>query len=134
MHSISSVHFHLPILGLLRNNMPIREIEAIEFVVIGFDSKEVFRISNKVEPHWTGMSRGEMIGHALFTNAAPCMTNFAVAQRFKDAMRDRKALDEGLVYFLTLSMRLAEGALRRLATPTLNTVRAYRLRYLSVSA
>ena len=58
-----------------------------------------------------------MLGQPLFTNVAPCLNNFMVAQRFEDALEDGAELDATIDYVLTLRMRPVKVALRLLAGP-----------------
>jgi hypothetical protein len=53
----------------------------------------------------------------LFTNVAPCLNNFMVAQRFEDAQDEGSALDDTIDYVLTLRMRPVKVKLRLLAAP-----------------
>jgi hypothetical protein len=58
-----------------------------------------------------------VLGQPLFTNVAPCLNNFMVAQRFEDAQDDGAALDDTIDYVLTLRMRPVKVKLRLLAEP-----------------
>jgi hypothetical protein len=58
-----------------------------------------------------------VVGQPLFTNVAPCLNNFMVAQRFEDAQDDGSTLDDTIDYVLTLRMRPVKVALRLLASP-----------------
>jgi hypothetical protein len=58
-----------------------------------------------------------VLGQPLFTNVAPCLNNFMVAQRFEDAQDEGCALDDTIDYVLTLRMRPVKVTLRLLAEP-----------------
>jgi hypothetical protein len=58
-----------------------------------------------------------VLGQPLFTNVAPCLNNFMVAQRFEDAQDDGAVLDDTIDYVLTLRMRPVKVKLRLLAEP-----------------
>ena len=45
-----------------------------------------------------------MLGRPLFTQVAPCLNNFMVAQRFEDAADEGSELDDTIDYVLTLRM------------------------------
>jgi photoactive yellow protein len=68
-------------------------------------------------PTAAGLSASRVLGQPLFTNVAPCMNNFMVAQRFEDAEDEGAALDDTIDYVLTLRMRPVKVKLRLLAAP-----------------
>ena len=91
------------------------QLDALEFGVIGFDADDVVQRYNAVEMQAAGLSLQRVIGEPLFTNVAPCLNNFLVAQRFEDAAEAGSELDDTLDYVLTLRMRPVKVKLRLLA-------------------
>lgn len=92
------------------------QLDALGFGVIGFDADSVVRRYNAVESQAAGLSPQRVIGEPLFTNVAPCLNNFMVAQRFEDAAFDASELDDTIDYVLTLRMRPVKVKLRLLAS------------------
>jgi photoactive yellow protein len=93
------------------------QIDALDFGVIGFDADTNVQRYNAFESQAAGISPQRVLGQPLFTNVAPCMNNFMVAQRFEDALADGTPLDDTIDYVLTLRMRPVKVALRLLASP-----------------
>lgn len=92
-------------------------LDELEFGTIGFDAEGIVRRYNRFESEAAGLSLARVVGHPLFTDVAPCMNNFLVAERFHEAMEQKAALDESLPYVLTLRMRPTKVRLRLLADP-----------------
>lgn len=92
------------------------QLDTLGFGVIGFDADTVVRRYNTVESQAAGLSPQRVIGEPLFTNVAPCLNNFMVAQRFEDAAADASELDDTIDYVLTLRMRPIKVKLRLLAS------------------
>jgi len=92
------------------------QLDALDFGVIGFDADNVVQRYNAVESQAAGLSPQRVIGEPLFTNVAPCMNNFMVAQRFEDAAEQNSELDDTIDYVLTLRMRPIKVKLRLLAS------------------
>ena len=93
------------------------QLDALEFGVIGFDAETIVQRYNAVESQAAGLSPQRVIGEPLFTNVAPCLNNFMVAQRFEDAADEGSELDDTIDYVLTLRMRPVRVKLRLLAAP-----------------
>lgn len=91
------------------------QLDTLGFGVIGFDADTIVRRYNAVELAAAGLSPQRVIGEPLFTNVAPCLNNFMVAQRFEDAALDASELDDTIDYVLTLRMRPVKVQLRLLA-------------------
>jgi photoactive yellow protein len=91
--------------------------DLLEFGVIGFDRTGVVRRYNAMESRLGGLAASTVVGHHLFDVVAPCMNNFMVAERFTDALSERRALDIVIDYVLTLRMRPQRVKLRLLAQP-----------------
>jgi photoactive yellow protein len=93
------------------------ELDRLDFGVIGFDDETNVCQYNRTESEAAGLTPPRVLGQPLFTNVAPCMNNFMVAQRFEDAQDDDTVLDDTIDYVLTLRMRPVKVALRLLAAP-----------------
>ena len=93
------------------------ELDQLDFGVIGFDAETNVSRYNRVESEAAGLTAPRVVGQPLFTNVAPCLNNFMVAQRFEDAEDENAALDESIDYVLTLRMRPVKVKLRLLAAP-----------------
>jgi photoactive yellow protein len=92
------------------------QLDTLDFGVIGFDADGKVQRYNAFESQAAGLSPQRVIGEPLFTNVAPCMNNFMVAQRFEDAAADASELDDTIDYVLTLRMRPVKVKLRLLAS------------------
>ncbi|MEM8511370.1 photoactive yellow protein [Massilia sp. MP_M2] len=103
------------------------ELDELPFGVIGFDVEEKIYIYNVPEARWAGLDKNRVLGTSMFEIVAPCMNNYLVAQRFKDAFQQHETLDATLDYVLTFRMRPTLCALRLLAEPT------SRIRFILVS-
>jgi photoactive yellow protein len=93
------------------------QLDALDFGVIGFDADANVQRYNAVESQAAGLSPQRVLGEPLFTNVAPCLNNFMVAQRFEDALDDASELDDTIDYVLTLRMRPVKVRLRLLSSP-----------------
>lgn len=93
------------------------QLDQLDFGVIGFDADSNVQRYNAFESQAAGLSPQRVLGQPLFTNVAPCLNNFMVAQRFEDAQDEGGALDDIIDYVLTLRMRPVKVALRLLASP-----------------
>ncbi|MBD8529451.1 MULTISPECIES: phosphonate transporter [unclassified Massilia] len=92
------------------------QLDRLDFGVIGFDADSNVQRYNVFESQAAGLSPQRVIGEPLFTNVAPCLNNFLVAQRFEDAAEDGSELDDTIDYVLTLRMRPIKVKLRLLAS------------------
>lgn len=92
-------------------------LDNLDFGVIGFDGDTNVSRYNRVESEAAGLTAPRVVGQPLFTNVAPCLNNFMVAQRFEDAQDESASLDDTIDYVLTLRMRPIKVALRLLAEP-----------------
>lgn len=97
------------------------QIDTLDFGVIGFDAAANVQRYNAFESQAAGLSPQRVIGEPLFTNVAPCLNNFLVAQRFEDAAEDGSELDDTIDYVLTLRMRPIKVKLRLLASANSTT-------------
>jgi photoactive yellow protein len=93
------------------------ELDRLDFGVIGFDAETNVSRYNSVESDAAGLTAPRVVGQPLFTNVAPCLNNFLVAQRFEDAGDAGVTLDDTIDYVLTLRMRPVKVKLRLLAAP-----------------
>lgn len=115
--SIPSLSFDLPDLGTHLAALSDADLDLLDFGVIGFDDSTVVCRYNKMESTEAGLSPQRVLDQPLFTNVAPCMNNFMVAQRFEDAQDQDAPLDVTIDYVLTLRMRPVKVALRLVAVP-----------------
>jgi photoactive yellow protein len=109
--------FDMPELGPHLAVLSDADLDQLNFGVIGFDDAAVCRY-NQVESNAAGLSAQRVLSQPLFTNVAPCMNNFMVAQRFDDAQEQGVLLDVTIDYVLTLRMRPIKVALRLIAVPS----------------
>jgi photoactive yellow protein len=117
MNAVTDLSFTTPALhGQLAQLSP-EQLDRLDFGVIGFDGETVVSQYNQTESEAAGLSASRVLGQPLFTNVAPCMNNFMVAQRFEDAQDEGSALDDTIDYVLTLRMRPIKVKLRLLAEP-----------------
>lgn len=93
------------------------ELDRLDFGVIGFDAETTVRQYNRTESEAAGLTPPRVLGQPLFTNVAPCLNNFMVAQRFEDAQDGSSGLDDTIDYVLTLRMRPVKVKLRLLSEP-----------------
>ena len=93
------------------------QLDRLDFGVIGFDADTNVCQYNQTESDAAGLTAPRVLGQPLFTNVAPCLNNFMVAQRFEDAQDEGSALDATIDYVLTLRMRPVKVKLRLLADP-----------------
>ena len=112
-----TIAFDLPDLSTRLGGCSPEELDQLDFGVIGFSPDTNVNVYNAFESQAAGLSPQRVLGQPLFTNVAPCMNNFMVAQRFEDAQDENTALDETIDYVLTLRMRPVKVALRLLSTP-----------------
>jgi len=92
------------------------QLDKLDYGVIGFDADSNVQRYNAFESQAAGLSPQRVIGEPLFTNVAPCLNNFLVAQRFEDAAEEGSELDDTIDYVLTLRMRPIKVKLRLLAS------------------
>lgn len=115
--SAADLTFTAPGLFARLEQLDADALDSLDFGVIGFDGDTNVNRYNKVESEAAGLGAPRVVGQPLFTNVAPCLNNFMVAQRFEDAQDDAASLDETIDYVLTLRMRPIKVALRLLAEP-----------------
>jgi photoactive yellow protein len=113
----ASLSFSSADLALQLDQCTPEQLDQLDFGVIGFDADSNVQRYNAFESQAAGLSAQRVLGQPLFTNVAPCLNNFMVAQRFEDALADGGALDDTIDYVLTLRMRPVKVALRLLASP-----------------
>jgi len=110
--------FDAPGLADLLDTSSPEALDALDFGVIAFDAETIVQRYNATESQAAGLSPQRVLGEPLFTNVAPCMNNFMVAQRFEDAADQGVELDDTIDYVLTLRMRPVKVKLRLLAAPS----------------
>ncbi len=92
------------------------QLDMLDYGVIGFDADAIVQRYNAFESQAAGLSPQRVLGEPMFTNVAPCLNNFLVAQRFEDAADEGGELDDTIDYVLTLRMRPVKVKLRLLAS------------------
>lgn len=102
------------------------ELDNLDFGVIAMDSSCMARRYNALESKMSGLTPETVLGANVFTNVAPCMNNFMIAQRFEDSLTSGTDLDDTIDYVLTLRMRPSRVKLR------LITSTAAKLRYIAI--
>jgi photoactive yellow protein len=117
MNTPSSPSFSTPDLNRHLDALDAGQLDQLDFGVIGFDADSLVRRYNAPESRAAGLSPVRVLGQPLFTNVAPCLNNFMVAQRFEDAADDQAPLDATIDYVLTFRMRPVKVALRLLSSP-----------------
>jgi photoactive yellow protein len=115
MTTATDLSFATPDLHAHLARLNAEELDQLDFGVIGFDADTNVCQYNRFESEAAGLTTQRVIGQPLFTNVAPCLNNFMVAQRFEDAQDEGASLDDTIDYVLTLRMRPIKVALRLLA-------------------
>ena len=121
METIDTLAFDDTAAAAALARMGPNELDALDFGVIGFDQSGVVRRYNRHESEAAGLRPERVIGHPLFSDVAPCMNNFMVAQRFADAAASGQPLDVTIDYVLTLRMRPTRVKLRLVSVPGAET-------------
>lgn len=119
--TVTPTAFDAPDLAVRLDQCTPEQLDALDFGVIGFGADTSVTLYNAFESQAAGLSPQRVLGQPLFTNVAPCMNNFMVAQRFEDAHEEQGVLDATIDYVLTLRMRPVKVALRLLANPGSDT-------------
>lgn len=117
MSAATELSFSTPDLRAHLARLSEADLDRLDFGVIGFDADTTVRQYNRTESEAAGLRPPRVLGQPLFTNVAPCMNNFMVAQRFEDAQDGASSLDDTIDYVLTLRMRPVKVKLRLLADP-----------------
>jgi photoactive yellow protein len=117
MNAVTDLSFAAPGLHARLAQLSPEQLDRLDFGVIGFGADANVCQYNRTECEAAGLSAPRVLGQPLFTNVAPCLNNFMVAQRFEDAEDEGSALDDTIDYVLTLRMRPVKVRLRLLAEP-----------------
>jgi photoactive yellow protein len=117
MNAATDLSFAAPGLHGSLAQLSAEQLDQLDFGVIGFGADTRVSRYNQTESDAAGLSAPRVLGQPLFTNVAPCLNNFMVAQRFEDAGDSHSALDDTIDYVLTLRMRPVKVKLRLLADP-----------------
>jgi photoactive yellow protein len=115
MNAATDLSFATPGLHARLAQLSPEQLDRLDFGVIGFGADGEVSQYNQTESEAAGLSAPRVLGQPLFTNVAPCLNNFMVAQRFEDAQDSGSALDDTIDYVLTLRMRPVKVKLRLLA-------------------
>ena len=113
--SFADLTFAAPGLHARLAQLSPEQLDRLDFGVIGFGADAKVSQYNRTESDAAGLSALRVLDQPLFTNVAPCLNNFMVAQRFEDAQDNDSALDDTIDYVLTLRMRPVKVKLRLLA-------------------
>ena len=97
--------------------MNANDLDELDFGVIGFDTAGIVRAFNAHESRASGIRGGRVVGRPLFTEVAPCMNNYMVAQQFVDAAFAGRILDTTIDFVLTLRMKPTPVRLRLIDAP-----------------
>ncbi len=84
-------------------------LDGLPFGVVGLDGENMVQLYNAHEERYSGLPRGIVVGRHFFSDVAPCMNNYMVAERLEEA-----SLDVTLPYVLTFRMRPTPVRLRLL--------------------
>jgi photoactive yellow protein len=117
MNDAIDLSFAAPGLHARLTQLSPEQLDRLDFGVIGFGADTNVSQYNQTESDAAGLTPPRVLGQPLFTNVAPCLNNFMVAQRFEDAQDEGAALDDTIDYVLTLRMRPVKVKLRLLAAP-----------------
>jgi photoactive yellow protein len=117
MNDAIDLSFAAPGLHAQLTQLNPEKLDRLDFGVIGFGADTNVSQYNQTESDAAGLTAPRVLGQPLFTNVAPCLNNFMVAQRFEDAQDEGAALDDTIDYVLTLRMRPVKVKLRLLAEP-----------------
>jgi photoactive yellow protein len=117
MNDAIALSFAAPGLHAQLAQLSPEKLDRLDFGVIGFGADTNVSQYNQTESDAAGLTAPRVLGQPLFTNVAPCLNNFMVAQRFEDAQDEGAALDDTIDYVLTLRMRPVKVKLRLLAEP-----------------
>jgi photoactive yellow protein len=90
MNAATDLSFAAPGLHGHLAQLSQEQLDRLDFGVIGFDADSNVCKYNQTESDAAGLSPPRVLGQPLFTNVAPCLNNFMVAQRFEDAARMRQ--------------------------------------------
>ena len=99
---------HVPIIEVL-STMDEAALDGLPFGVVGLDSENMVEFYNTHEERYSGLPRDIVVGRHFFSDVAPCMNNYLVAERLAEAQ-----LDVTLPYVLTFRMRPTPVRLRLL--------------------
>ena len=106
------LEFSQPNLGEELSMLTDNELEALDFGVTGLDEEGLVTKYNSYLVNLSGVSIQKAVGFHYFTNVAPCMNNFMVAQKLEDAIDASTSLDETINYVLSVRMKPTKVKLR----------------------
>lgn len=109
---MSQLEFSQPNLGEELSKMTDIELDALDFGVTGLDEEGLVTKYNTYLANLSGVSIQKAVGFHYFSNVAPCMNNFMVAQKLEDAIDESKPLDETINYVLSVRMKPTKVKLR----------------------
>ena len=106
------LEFSQPNLGEELSKLTDSELEALDFGVTGLDDEGLVTKYNTYLVNLSGVSIQKAVGFHYFSNVAPCMNNFMVAQKLEDAIDESTPLDETMNYVLSVRMKPTKVKLR----------------------
>lgn len=92
--------------------MSVEELNALDFGVTGLDNDGMVTSYNNYLVNLSGVSIQKAMGYHYFSNVAPCMNNFMVAQKLEDAIDEKIQFDETINYVLSVRMKPTRVKLR----------------------
>ncbi len=105
-----SLEFTDPSMSRLLDGLNEAQLDEVPFGVVGLSAENVVECYNAHESQYGGLSRDSVHNRPFFTEIAPCMNNYLVAERFEE----QAPLDITMPYVLTYRMRPTPVRLRLL--------------------
>ena len=87
-------------------------LDELAFGVVGLNPDGEVDRYNAHEERNSGLPRGQVVGRHFFSDVAPCMNNYLVAERLEET-----TLDVTMPYVLTFRMRPTPVRLRLIRAP-----------------
>ena len=94
------------------SRMSDEELNSLDFGVTALDNDCVVKGYNNYLVNLSGVSIQKAMGYHYFSNVAPCMNNFMVAQKLEDAIDEKIQFDETINYVLSVRMKPTRVKLR----------------------
>jgi photoactive yellow protein len=105
-----SLLFTDPEMGRFLGGLNEVQLDSVPFGIVGLSAENVVEQYNTHESQYGGLSRESVLNRPFFTDIAPCMNNYLVAERFNEPA----PLDITMPYVLTYRMRPTPVRLRLL--------------------
>ncbi len=94
------------------SKMSDETLNTLDFGVTGLDNEGLVKNYNNYLVNLSGVSIQKAMGYHYFSNVAPCMNNFMVAQKLEDAIDEKVQFDETINYVLSVRMKPTKVKLR----------------------